>query len=278
MESDLPLPPEPDPAPAPEPPACPACGTPIRESANFCPGCGEPLREGLPRAPRRLTARQILSDVRRSPTPVRRTLAFYLLWNLTGLVASLAASAKALAVHIIMAMDVVTTSVTGIWALTYRREVFKLYAFPKGGAAWLVLPVLAAWPIAAAISLSLGWLSDLVGVDVKITSLFLDQGYGWGWIILLICVQPAVVEELAFRGIIQTTLRDAMRPVDAIVVSAVAFSIMHWNGVVLVPFFLLGCYLGWLRLRTESLWPTMIAHFLHNLLVVLDEWVNILPG
>jgi CAAX protease family protein len=278
MESDPALPPEPDLPAVPEPALCRSCGTVLRDGSSFCPGCGEPLKAGLTRPPPRPTARQILHDVQGSTSPLRGVIGFYLLWLIAGIVSVAAVSAGAVAVHIMMAVDVFTFAATVGWAAAFRREVFGLLAFPKKERVWLVYPVLLAWPIAALINLFGSWLNGLIGAEFSYTALFLQHGFGWGWIILSICIQPAVVEELAFRGILQTTLGDTMRPKEAIAVAAVAFSIMHWNGALLVPFFFLGAYFGWMRHRTESLWPAMIAHFLHNLLIVLDERISILPG
>src|SRR5262245_3757920 len=278
MESEPGLPPDEGSEAVPSIPPCPACGVELREGANFCPACGEPLREGLARAPRRLSARQILYDVRATTTPVRKTLTFYLLWVAAGVISGIAAYAGAITVHIMMAIDTLTTSLTFGWAAAFRREVFRLYAVPRRAGVWLGIPVLAAWPIAAAVSLFVGWLNGLIGFEFSYTKLFLDHGFGWTWIILMICLQPALVEELAFRGVLQTTLGDAMKPGEAIAVSAIAFAIMHFNLAVFVPFTLFGMYLGWLRHRSLSLWPGMLAHFVHNLLIMLDEHVNVLPG
>ena len=47
----------------------------------------------------------------------------------------------------------------------------------------------------------------MLGVDkVDYLSVLYENGYGFGWAVLLVCVQPAVFEELAFRGIIQGSL------------------------------------------------------------------------
>lgn len=278
MESEVPPVPESEPEPFPATPCCTVCANPLRDGANFCPTCGAPQREGLAPPPRRLTAREILYDVQGAPNPVSRILVFYFLWLAAGIVSFVASKLGAHAIHIMLAVDVAMVVLTASWVAVSRPEVLRLYAPPRGGAGWLILPLLTAWPIAAVINLFVSWLSDLMGVDSRYTPLFFDHGYGWSWVILLICIQPAVVEELAFRGVIQTSLRDVMGPWEAIIVSAVAFSIMHWSGAMLVPFVLLGAYLGWLRRRTDSLWPPMIAHFFHNLLVVLDERGPFLPG
>ena len=277
MESETVPPLEPGAEASPPVPSCPSCGALLRPDSNFCPSCGEALREGLKRQPRRPTARQILHDVQGSTGPVRRTLVFYGLWLVSGVISSVAAYAGAITVHVIIAMDAITAGVTGGWALKYRREVFRLYAWPRK-VLWLAIPLLVAWPAAAAISLFIGWFNRLIGFDITYSSIFFADGYGWSWIVLLICVQPAVIEELAFRGILLSTMSDLMKPAEAVAVSAIAFAIMHFSLASLVPFALLGMYFGWMRLRSGSLWPAMIAHFAHNFLIIADERWPVLPG
>jgi membrane protease YdiL (CAAX protease family) len=277
MESEPALP-DPGSEAVPTIPSCPGCGEGVEASANFCPLCGAALQEGLAPPPRRLTSRQIEHDLNSSTAPVRRPLFFYLLWLATGGIFSLAAYAGAASIPVIMAIDTVTTSVTLGWAAGLRRDVFRLLAWPRGGLRWPALAVLAAWPIAAVISLFVGWINRFIGFEFSYTSLFFDAGYGWSWIVLLICIQPALIEELAFRGILLSSLGEVMKPAEAVVVSAIAFAIMHFNLAMFVPFTLLAIYFGWMRLRSGSLWPGILAHFIHNLLVTLDEIRPILPG
>ena len=76
-----------------------------------------------------------------------------------------------------------------------------------------------------------------------------------------------VFEELLFRGLIlQGFLRHYSRPI-AILASAALFAVAHLNPVQLIPPFALGVIYAWLRLRTGSLWPCVVAHALNNSLV-----------
>ncbi|MCX8570988.1 MULTISPECIES: type II CAAX endopeptidase family protein [Hyphomicrobiales] len=91
----------------------------------------------------------------------------------------------------------------------------------------------------------------------------------YGWVVV-----AAAVEELVFRGIIQTRLVRYWRPVSAIGVTSVAFLGIHFPGWVLLPampdattmtsVFLIGAACGWLRHWTGSLWPAIAAHVANN--------------
>lgn len=86
--------------------------------------------------------------------------------------------------------------------------------------------------------------------------------------LLVVCVAP-VVEELVFRGVLLSGLASRMRIGWAIVASAVIFGCVHlpdfkfaWYPV--PALILLGLVLGWLRVRTHSLWPSIALHATNN--------------
>ena len=86
---------------------------------------------------------------------------------------------------------------------------------------------------------------------------------------LMVAITPAVCEEVLFRGPILRGLARGFPPWLAIGISAALFSLFHLNPYRLVPTFALGVMLGWLALRTGSLLPGMIMHFLNNGIVIL---------
>jgi len=89
--------------------------------------------------------------------------------------------------------------------------------------------------------------------------------------LVLICVMPAVFEEIAIRGILFDIMRTFLRPSPVVIVTSAAFSILHFS-IVLFPFyFAFGLALGWLRSRSGSLWPSIGFHFMHNLVLWILE-------
>ncbi len=91
--------------------------------------------------------------------------------------------------------------------------------------------------------------------------------------VLSIDVAPAIVEEFAIRGVVLQSLR---RYGDkfAIIVSAVLFSLIHGN-MVQIPYTLFaGLYFGYLAVRTGSLWPSIILHFINNFYSVIAMWLT----
>ncbi len=81
--------------------------------------------------------------------------------------------------------------------------------------------------------------------------------------IISIAVIPPLTEEFAFRGIILGKLRK-FGDSFAILMSAVLFGLLHGN-IVQIPFaFIIGIVFGFITIKTSSLIPAMITHFLIN--------------
>lgn len=91
--------------------------------------------------------------------------------------------------------------------------------------------------------------------------------------VLLICVQPAIVEELFFRQMTLGVLRKSINVHLAIWLTAGVFAGAHLGNILGMPYlFLVGAFLGYARVY-GGLTLAMILHFLHNFAVVAyDAW------
>lgn len=86
-------------------------------------------------------------------------------------------------------------------------------------------------------------------------------------------VAPALVEEMALRGIIMQPLR---RYGDwfAIICTSLIFGLMHCN-LLQIPFaFIAGIALGYAVVVTESVWTGVLIHFLNNAFAVTVSIIN----
>jgi len=88
-----------------------------------------------------------------------------------------------------------------------------------------------------------------------------------------------LLEELVFRGAVFSTFLRYCAPWVSVVLSASVFTAMHlsYQGypAVLAYVWILGVWLGLLRLRSGSLWPCILTHGANNLFVLLT--VTTLP-
>ncbi|MHC4266971.1 MAG: lysostaphin resistance A-like protein [Planctomycetota bacterium] len=89
-----------------------------------------------------------------------------------------------------------------------------------------------------------------------------------------------IVEELLFRGFIQTALRITFSKTQAIFISGFVFALIHWNFHVFLQIFILGLLLAYLFEKTGSLVAPIFVHICHNTttLVLLVSFKHILKS
>jgi uncharacterized protein len=96
---------------------------------------------------------------------------------------------------------------------------------------------------------------------------------GFGGIALTIFTMtllPAFCEEVFFRGALQPLIARIAKNVHiGIWGSAILFSLFHFQLYSFLPRVLLGALLGYLVIWSGSLWTSIIAHFVNNLLAVI---------
>lgn len=108
-------------------------------------------------------------------------------------------------------------------------------------------------------------MTDIMLTGNTATGLFLN--------ILLIALLPALGEELLFRGVIQSFLKDATRNAHiAIWLTALIFSAIHFQFFGFFARLILGAFFGYLVLWSGSLWPAIAAHFFNNALAVVAHY------
>jgi membrane protease YdiL (CAAX protease family) len=170
------------------------------------------------------------------------------------------------------------------YVITHRREGGTLadvgFAWPTGrelakGFGTAFLAVLAAAQVALALR------SFLPHEDTGIrTNLFLSHRPSTAAIIVLAaaaCIGAPIVEELFFRGIVQTILAGDLGMSAAVVVQAALFGLAHYQlgmtadeaVIRIVSIGVVGLFLGWLRARTGRLGAGMAAHATYNVIIVL---------
>ena len=90
--------------------------------------------------------------------------------------------------------------------------------------------------------------------------------------VMVVCVQPAIVEELFFRYFAYGTLRQVTNAHSAVVLSALMFALAHLYNPLGLPFlFCMGIMLGYARVYSGGLLLPMLMHFGHNFAVLYLE-------
>ncbi|MBS1742610.1 MAG: CPBP family intramembrane metalloprotease [Bacteroidetes bacterium] len=82
---------------------------------------------------------------------------------------------------------------------------------------------------------------------------------------------PALFEELFFRGTVQQLfVRWWKRPLIAIIVTSLLFSLIHGSIYLFISRAILGFVLGLMFYTTKNIWVNVIAHFLNNALALVQ--------
>jgi membrane protease YdiL (CAAX protease family) len=85
------------------------------------------------------------------------------------------------------------------------------------------------------------------------------------------CIFGPIIEEICFRGLVLNgLLKTRCRPWLAILISAVAFGLLHGFWANFVTATLFGILVGWLYWHTGSIIPGLIIHVTNNSLTAID--------
>lgn len=90
-----------------------------------------------------------------------------------------------------------------------------------------------------------------------------------------------VIEETLFRGFLQSWLRRYLSPIPSIVVSSILFASFHYSAAqevsnisILISLFALGCFLGFLYEKRQSLFAPTLLHGLFNAITTINLYIS----
>lgn len=89
------------------------------------------------------------------------------------------------------------------------------------------------------------------------------------WLVVVVCITPALCEELLFRGYFQRTLERTLG-MKSLFIAGIIFGLYHMQPLNLISLALLGCMIGYFFYRSKSLLPGIAIHFVNNLVAVLS--------
>lgn len=171
--------------------------------------------------------------------------------------------------------------VRSLWPALWSQAAPPGFGFAMPAAAYCI----AAVALGLLMPLVGGKLTELLahGHDVPQDVKQLGSGASTGFRIALTLAVASigpVVEELLFRGVLLSALLRHLRTGWAVLASAALFALvhlpdLHWLWFAMPNLALLGMALAWLRLRSGSLWPAVIAHACNNLLAMVALFASL---
>lgn len=245
---------------------CEYCGHHLDSRVYFCPSCAKPHRSVETFLPASFPAYEDTETALRTKAPQAWTV-FFTFLSVIGVFGSFAYAIFGMEEEepAILIMDFALFLTTIFFTVRFWSDLRPMLA--RIGlfhpVAWIGLVLLA--PLLA---INYGYhhfLVELLAIEMEDYNSFFSSNWGP---IVFICISPAIIEEIAFRGIIQHQFEQAVKPWIAIGVGALLFSAAHFT-ILSAPYLaLVGILLGWMKWKTGSLYPSMIAHFLHNFVAI----------
>lgn len=107
---------------------------------------------------------------------------------------------------------------------------------------------------------------ELAGQDLLV---HLVRDAGLPSVLFMVALCPAFFEEIGFRGLLQTRLTAVYGLHQGMLYTTVLFAVAHGITPALPLHIMIGGYLCWLRVRSESLWPCILVHMIYNGVLVV---------
>lgn len=108
------------------------------------------------------------------------------------------------------------------------------------------------------------------------TYLFEDTSHPLLWAVLFICVQPALFEEVAFRGFLYSNLERVTSAKSAIYITAFIFGIIHLAVISMLWLVPGGLIFAFMRMKYKTLWYGIVGHFTYNFVITLIDFSGVL--
>lgn len=131
-------------------------------------------------------------------------------------------------------------------------------------------------PLALVVGSSIFWISDITSLmmlrfpSTQEEGMALVRIFSGGAIsFLLICIIAPVAEEALFRGVILKSFLQSYSVNASIILSSLLFALYHLTIIQIPVAFVIGCFLGWLFVKTRSLWAPVLGHFLYNAMIMI---------
>jgi membrane protease YdiL (CAAX protease family) len=251
--------------------ACAGCGRALGQAMRFCPGCGQARDAATPAPPRPVRDQRAqaaglaenLSELKR----IGWLFGLLLASSFAGGIAQRWDASPWPSVYV-AAFDAVVILVFA--ALRRERLVFllRVHHISRERALWLA----GASAVFIGVMAGYFWALQQLGMPVyKASAGFAAAGWPLWSMFLLVSVMPALFEELAFRGVIQSTLERVFNSRDAWLIQAALFSVIHLLPMMFPSHFLMGLWFGLLRRYSRSLYPGVLLHAVWNALVLVEE-------
>lgn len=137
-----------------------------------------------------------------------------------------------------------------------------------------------AIPLSGLITLIIQLILDLPVNNPQLPFLA-PEGFSWPGavgMVLLGGIAAPFAEEIYFRGVLYTWLRQRWGVRTGILGSSFVFGLVHGNVAIAGAAFFLGLILAWVYERSDSLWPAVLIHVINNSVKIILLYALLASG
>ncbi len=113
-----------------------------------------------------------------------------------------------------------------------------------------------------------------------------NTGTMFGYPLQISILFAPIYEEVIFRGLILIGLTRFYSVRNSIIISSLLFGLWHFKNIFFIPApelihqilytaFIFGPIVAWITIKTKSIWPAMILHYLNNILIPLSLMMGV---
>ena len=242
---------------------CRYCGARLTPGYYFCPACATPYKSPDAMIAHIKPVPLTESELIRARAPHVMTVFWTYAAVILGLTVFCEFAFQEKDLHLRLILQTAGMFITTcIFAVTHWQSLavqFRRFGFDRT-AAWIGLAALV--PLLAINFFYHSWIRSLLDAERE------EPELGHAAMFFFFCLCPAVLEEIAFRGLVQHWLTAAIRPMRAIILASALFTALHFSIISFPYLFAVGMLLGWTKWKTNSLYPSILKHFLHNWIVL----------
>ena len=160
----------------------------------------------------------------------------------------------------------------------YRRKLNFSYIKNASGQGvtpkTVILPILLAAILMCGMYLPTVWygyFTQAIGIPADAGALELNSAGATVMIVIASVFLAPAFEETIYRGVLLNGLKNEFSVTKSVMLSAVAFMMMHMSPLQVVFQFALGVLSGYLAIKTERLLPSVILHAVANALALVIQ-------
>ena len=172
--------------------------------------------------------------------------------------------------------DILTSVITIIFvAITFKDMKHTLkwnnFSFKR-----LLLYIIIAVLASIAVQLFVGLLNrSLFDKEYYYYFAFSDTKYPILFMLLMISLQPAIIEELGYRGLIMSQLSEIIDSKQVIFISAFVFALIHLNIFSIIWILPFALFLGYVKVKENTIWYGVVIHFMFNTTACVFEFYDL---